>query len=30
VRGLFTEVRGIRILGSPFAGSWIKLRNTLA
>ena len=25
---LCTEVRGIRILRSPFAGSWIKPRNT--
>src|SRR5829696_6837080 len=27
---LFTEVRGIRILGSSLAGSWIKPRNTPA
>src|SRR5215210_5447607 len=26
--GLFTQVRGIRILRSPDAGSWIKPRNT--
>src|SRR5215203_1097258 len=25
---LFTQVRGRRILGSPFAGFWIKPRNT--
>jgi hypothetical protein len=25
---LFTEVRGIRILGSSLAESWIKSRNT--
>src|SRR5215208_2180009 len=27
-RHLFTGVRGIRILGSSLAGSWIKPRNT--
>src|SRR4051794_23384848 len=27
-RRLFTQVRGRGILGSPFAGSWIRPRNT--
>jgi hypothetical protein len=26
--GLFTLVRGRQILGSPFAGFWIRSRNT--
>jgi hypothetical protein len=26
--GLFTEVRGTGVLGSPFAESWIKSCNT--
>jgi hypothetical protein len=31
IRGLFTRVRGSRILRrSPFAGSWIRPRNTSA